>query len=161
YPRSGWGRIITHKLRTLGMKECVTFTGPVDAPTLAAFLLKANVFASPSWIDNSPNSIAEAMLVGTPCVASFTGGLTTIVTPGETALMYPPGDSALLAAAVDRIFDDDALALRLTSAAKSIALRRHDPRRIVTRQLEIYQEALSNHEYTPNQHLAGPSAVLC
>src|ERR1019366_2500496 len=148
YPRSGWGRIITHKLRTLGMKECVTFTGPVDAPTLAAFLLKANLFVCPSWIDNSPNSIAEAMLVGTPCVASFTGGLTTIVTPGETALMYPPGDSALLAAAVGRLFDDDALALRMTSAAKRLALRRHEPGRILTAQLDIYHAVISSHANT-------------
>jgi hypothetical protein len=62
---------------------------------------------------------------------------------------------------VGRIFDDDALALRLTSAARSVALRRHEPRRIVTKQVEIYQEVLSNHEYTPNRHLAGPAAVLC
>src|ERR1035437_5960867 len=143
YPRSGWGRIITHKLRTLGLEECVTFTGPVDAPTLAGLLLKANVFASPSWIENSSNSIAEAMLVGTPCVAPFAGGLPTMLTPGETALMCPPGDAPLLAAAVGRIFDDDALALRLTSAAKSVALRRHEPRCIVNRQLEIYQAVMA------------------
>src|ERR1039458_6065568 len=161
YPRSGWGRIITHKLRKLGLEECFTFIGPVDADTLAHLLLKAHVFASPSWIENSPNSIAEAMLVGTPCVAPFTGGLTTILTPGETALMYPPGDSALLAAAVDRIFDDDALALRLTSAAKSVALRRHEPHRIVDRQLEIYQEVISNHAHSPHKHLAGPATLLC
>jgi len=161
YPGSGWGRVVRHKLRTLGLEDCVTFTGPVEADTLASLLLKANVFASPSWIENSPNTIAEAMLVGTPCVASFTGGLTTILMCGETALMYPPGDSALLAAAVGRVFDDDALAVRLSCAAKRVALRRHDPCRNVARQIEIYQEVLSNHEYTPHRHLAGPSAVLC
>ena len=161
YPRSGWGRVITDKIRTLGLKECVTFTGPVEADTLASLLLKANVFVSPSWMENSSNSIAEAMLIGTPCVASFTGGLTTILMGEETALMYPPGDSALLAAAVDRIFDDDALALRLTRAAKSVALRRHDTRRIVTRQLEIYQEVILNHANTADQRLAGSAAVLC
>jgi glycosyltransferase involved in cell wall biosynthesis len=160
YPRSGWGRVITDKIRTLGLKECVTFTGPVEADTLASLLLKANVFVSPSWMENSSNSIAEAMLIGTPCVASFTGGLTTILMAGETALMYPPGDSALLAAAVDRIFDDDALALRLTRAAKSVALRRHNTRRIVTRQLEIYQEVILNHANTPDRDLARPAAVL-
>jgi L-malate glycosyltransferase len=161
YPRSGWGRVVRHKLRALGLEDCVTFTGPVDAETLASHLQKVNVFVSSSWLENSPNSIAEAMLVGTPCVVPFTGGLTTMLTPGETGLMYPPGDSALLAAAVSRIFDDDSLALRLSSTAKRVALRRHDPCRIVTRQLEIYQEVISRHAYTPNQHLAGPAAVLC
>jgi len=161
YPRSGLGRIIAHKLQTLGLEECVTFAGPVDADTMVGLLLKANVFASPSWIENSPNSMGEAMLVGTPCVAPFTGGLTTIVTHGETALMYPPGDSALLATAVGRIFDDDALALRLTTAAKSVALRRHDSRRIVTNQLGIYQKVISSHAHTPNQNPAAPAAVLC
>jgi glycosyltransferase involved in cell wall biosynthesis len=74
--------------------------------------------------------------------------------------MYPPGDSALLAAAVERIFDDDALALRLTSAAKSVALRRHDPRRIVTSQLEIYQAVISSHAHTSKANLAGVATVL-
>lgn len=138
----------------------VTFTGPVDAPTLAGFLLKANVFVCPSWIENSSNSIAEAMLMGTPCVASFTGGLTTTLTHRETALMYPPGDSALLAAAAGRIFDDDALALRLTSAAKSVALRRHEPQGIVTRQLEIYQAVMANSAPSPDPRPVGPAAAL-
>ena len=160
HPRSGWGRIITHKLRTLGLQECVTFTGPVDAPTLAGLLLKTNVFVCPSWTENGSNSTAEAMLVGTPCVASFAGGLTTTLTHCETALMYPPGDSALLAAAVGRIFDDGALAMRLTSAAKSVALRRHEPRRIVTTQLEVYQAVISRHAHTSHKNLAGPAAVL-
>jgi glycosyltransferase involved in cell wall biosynthesis len=159
YPRSGWGRVITHKLRTLGLMECVTFTGPVDAPALAGLLLKAHVFVCPSWIENLSNSTAEAMLVGTPCVASFTGGLTTTLTHRETALMYPPGDSALLAASVERIFDDDALALRLTSAAKSVALRRHEPQRIVTTQLDIYRAIISSYA-TANTNLAGPTTVL-
>jgi L-malate glycosyltransferase len=161
HPRSGWGRVVRHKLRTLGLEDCVTFTGPVDAETLARHLQKANVFVSSSWMENISNSTAEAMLVGIPCVVSFTGGLTTTLTPGETGLMYPPGDPALLAAAVGRIFDDDALALRLASAARSVALRRHEPRRIATKQVEIYREVLSHHEYTSNRHLAGPAALLC
>jgi glycosyltransferase involved in cell wall biosynthesis len=161
YPRSGWGRVIRHRLRTLGLDECVTFSGPVDAETLASHLKNVHAFVSSSWLENSSNSVAEAMLMGTPCVVPFTGGMTTIVSPGETGLMYPPGDPALLAAAVGRVFDDDALAVRLSYAAKRVALRRHDPRRNVARQLEIYQEVIANHAHTTNQHLAGPSAVLC
>jgi glycosyltransferase involved in cell wall biosynthesis len=145
---------------TSGLDECVTFTGPVDAEMLASHLKNVHAFVSSSWLENSSNSVAEAMLVGTPCVVPFTGGLTTLVSPGETGIMYPPGDSALLAAAVSRVFDDDAVAVRLSSAAKRVALRRHDPRRNVARQSEIYQEVLSNHAYTPNQHVAGSSAVL-
>ena len=83
-----------------------------------------------------------------------------MLTPGETGLMYPPGDSALLAASVSRIFDDDSLALRLSSAAKKVALRRHDALRNVAIQVEIDQEVLSNHDYA-HRHLAGSAAVLC
>jgi glycosyltransferase involved in cell wall biosynthesis len=161
YPRSGWGRVVRHKLRTLGLEDCVTFTGPVDAETLASYLQKVNVFVCSSWMENISNSTAEAMLVGTPCVVPFTGGLTTTLTPGETGLMYPPGDPALLAAAVGRIFDDDALTLSLVRNARRVALRRHDPCRIVTRQLEIYHEVILHNTHTPNWRLAGPATVLC
>jgi len=55
YPRSGWGRVLRHKLRTLCLEDCVTFTGPVDAETLARYLQKVNVFVSPSWMEHSSN----------------------------------------------------------------------------------------------------------
>ena len=161
YPKSAWGRIISHRVRTLGLMKHITFEGPVDADNLAGLLMKANAFVSPSWIENSPNSVAEAMIAGTPCVAAFTGGLTTILTPGETALMYPPGDAALLAAAVSRIFDDDALAVRLGSAAKSVAVRRHDQRRIVTTQLEIYRAILASHARALTAEVTDQGTAVC
>ena len=108
----------------------------------AAELAAADVFAYPSFIDNSPNSLAEAMLVGAPIVASRVGGIPTLLTDGEQGFLAAAGDAAALAAAVERLLADRAAAARLGSAARAVALARHEPGRITDRTLEIYEDVV-------------------
>ena len=44
--------------------------GQKDFDPLMRRLSEANCFVLPSFIENSPNSLCEAMLLGLPCVAS-------------------------------------------------------------------------------------------
>lgn len=138
YPNSGWGRAVIHKIAELGIGSHVEFTGDLDADALADRLERSHAFVSPSLVENSSNSIAEAMVAGCPCVVSFVGGLPSLLSDGQTALMIPSGDPALLATAVARLFEDDHLALSLSQEAMRVARERHDADLIVQRQIEIY-----------------------
>ena len=60
-------------------------------------LRRAHVFAISSYIENSPNSLCEAMQAGMPCVATYAGGIPSLVEDGRTGLLFPPGDAPLLA----------------------------------------------------------------
>ncbi len=60
----------------------------------------------PSHIENSPNALCEAMLVGTPCIAAFVGGVPSLVRHGEEGLLYHDADPFALAGAVDRLLGD-------------------------------------------------------
>ena len=61
------------------------------------YLLKSNVFVQTSSIENSTNSLGEAMLIGMPCVASNVGGTSDMLKDKNEGYLYPFGDYNLLA----------------------------------------------------------------
>jgi len=129
---------VRRAVQALRLEDAVTLLGSLDASRLADELVQASVFALPSHIDNSPNSLAEAMLVGVPCVASAVGGVPSLARDGLEALLVQDGDPFALAGALDRVLTDAGLATRLSGSASRQAKQRHDPAAIRARLLEIY-----------------------
>ena len=78
--------------------------GYLDGDAMVRELLRTHVFAITSYIENSANSLAEAMMVGMPCIASFVGGLPSMIHDNDTGLLYPVEDVPLLANKIRRIF---------------------------------------------------------
>jgi glycosyltransferase involved in cell wall biosynthesis len=75
---------------------------------------------SSSW-ENFPHTVVEALAVGTPVIATRTGGVAEVVRDGENGLLVEPGDVDALAAAIERYFGDASLAGRLrANAAPSV-----------------------------------------
>jgi glycosyltransferase involved in cell wall biosynthesis len=126
----------------LGLEDNLVFLGSLNAGAMAAELARAHICAVPSFADNSPNALAEAMLVGVPTVASYVGGIPSMVRDQETALCFPVGDHILLAECIRRLLHDDKLARRLGDSALALAKVRHDPKRVGDAMLGIYRRAL-------------------
>lgn len=141
--RSGYGRFIRRRIKELGIEDRVDLLGYLDDKAMAHELLRTHVFAITSYIENSPNSLAEAMLVGMPCVASYVGGIPDMVRDGDSGLLYPVEDVPLLANKIRRIFLDDDLAVRMGNAARSVANKRHNPKTIVEQLLAAYDKILA------------------
>ncbi len=94
---------------------------------------------SSSW-ENFPHTVVEALAVGTPVIATRTGGVAEVVHDGVNGLVVEPGDPAALAAAIERFFADPALAARLRAhAVPSVA--DYQPERIYGRLEQILLEA--------------------
>jgi glycosyltransferase involved in cell wall biosynthesis len=109
---------------------------------MAERIATVHVALIPSTIENAPNSLAEAMLLGTPCVASFVGGNADMLDGGRCGLMYAYDDAVMLAHAIDRIFASDELARNLSSAARETALARHDPATLTNTLTGIYETVI-------------------
>ena len=118
--------------------------GQMHADEIAKELCKAHVFVSASYIDNSPNSIAEAQLVGMPVVSSYTGGVPSMIDDGQTGLFFPTGDIPLLVSRIKTIFENEALSIRLAENARQTAMRRHDPQAVVNAQLAAYHSIIKD-----------------
>lgn len=123
---NGYGKLISRLLNKLGVANKVKFTGILNEKEMCNQFLKAHVFVCPSSIENSPNSLGEAQLLGVPCIASYVGGVPDMVKDGETGLLYQFEEHEMLAASVCKIFSDDELAKKLSDNEKQIAKLRHD-----------------------------------
>jgi len=139
--RSGYGIFLRKRFKDCG--EIIRELGPINAEQMTDELLKSHVFVSPSYIDNSPNAISEAQLVGMPVISTYTGGIPSLIDDGRTGLFFPTGDTPMLAARLRQIFENNDLARRLGSQAQSAASKRHDPRAIVPEVLTIYKDVLA------------------
>lgn len=140
----GYARYLTDLIRKEGLTEHIVPFSSLGADGMAEQLLQAHAFVLPSLIENSPNSLAESMLVGTPAVASYVGGVPNMVRDGESALLFNSGDESVLAERLRQLFLDDDMARALSQKARETARRRHCKEKIVYDMIEIYkQNALS------------------
>lgn len=137
---TGYGRFVRTRMGTLG--DGVDILGWIPAERLAAELAASHVFVVASHVENESNALCEAMRVGTPAVASFAGGMPTMMQHEHSGLFFPRGDAALLAHRIRAIFRDDALANALSTHARTDATTRHDPRTVANRVMEVYGDIL-------------------
>jgi glycosyltransferase involved in cell wall biosynthesis len=136
---SGYGAAVARRASSLG--SCVELVGWIPPEEMVRELASSHVFAIASHVENESNSLCEAMLMGMPCVASFAGGMPTMMTHGQTGLFFPIGEAAVLAHRLRTIFQDDSLAQRLGAAARAEAAQRHDPKRVVDELMQAYRAA--------------------
>lgn len=118
--------------------------GRVGAEDLAARMLEADLFVLPSYMENSPNSLCEAMMMGMPCVATNGGGTPSMMTENVEGLMIQPRDPWALAGAIMELTVDAARATKMGQAARERALVRHEPNRIVNQVFQAYQQILAS-----------------
>lgn len=100
----------------LGLQEPVRFAGRLDRDAVAALYRDADLVLNPSTVDNTPNSLLEALASGVPIVSTDVGGVPHIVQDGTTALLVPPRDPAAMARAALRLLDNQAEARSLADA---------------------------------------------
>lgn len=152
---STYGLYLEKLMAKYQLTDKVHFLGKLTAKQMKEQYLKSHVFACVSSIENSPNSLGEAMLLGTPIVTADVGGVPSMITPEECTMfegfrMEKAEDPQELAAISERlaealcqVFAEDEMALSKAQKAKEHAKRTHDSVANNKRLIEIYQEIIS------------------
>jgi len=136
-------KILKKKFRKKTSFENIEFLGKLTASELVTQLSNANFYVHPSYMENSPNSICEAMVLGMPIVATNVGGLESLITDKIEGLLVQEGDPYSFAAAIVELANDYNYAELLGKNAREKAVIRHNPKEIGMRLLDIYHSVLS------------------
>ena len=144
--RSYYEEYIINSIKNNRLEENVIFTGFLDEKQMCDKYLQSHVFVSSSSIENSPNSVCEAMILGVPTISSMVGGVANLMTHGVDGFFYQADASYMLAYYVDKIFENDNLAVRISQNARHTATLRHDSTKIVNDLMTIYNHIANDGE---------------
>ncbi len=123
----------------------IRLLGMLTEEQLADQFAGADVFVQVSHIENSPNSLCEAMLAGLPIVASFAGGTSSLVKDGVHGVLVQDGDPYALAGAMEEMVRQPERYLPMAAEARRVALLRHDPAAIVAGMMRDYSAIIEKH----------------
>ncbi len=148
--RSAYGRYLNKLIRKYRLRDHVVMLGKLNADQMKEEYLASHVFVCPSSIENSPNSLGEAMLLGVPCVAAAVGGIPSMMVGGQDGILYPPGDVDALADAVIEIFEKEEITKIYSRNAKHHAHETHDSDNNYSALMVLYYDmTIFSREETP------------
>ena len=136
------------------VRRHVHFLGHVHSSELPRWYATGDIFCSPATGNESFGIVlVEAMAAGRALVCSDIPGYRTVVTPGENAACFPPGDVRALARTLANLVDDPVRRGRLAEAGRQRALDFAWPR-VVDRIEAVYRQAVGHHRAKLSGHSA-------
>ncbi len=137
---SDYGNIIRKMMKKYHLRDSIVFTGRLDSEGMRNEYLKCNVFICPSSIENSPNSLGEAQILGVPVLASYVGGIPDMMR-GDEDHLYRFEEVEMLAHKIVQLFDlKDNID---TERERQYALKRHNPEGVVKELMNIYRSVVN------------------
>jgi glycosyltransferase involved in cell wall biosynthesis len=126
--------------KVLGQKTSkkIVFLGVLNEFELRDSMLNAHIYVMPSHIENSPNSLCEAQIMGMPCISAHAGGTSTIIKDGEDGILVQDGDPYSLAGALLELSSMPNEMSRLGNNAANNAKFRHNPQTITDDLMKVY-----------------------
>jgi glycosyltransferase involved in cell wall biosynthesis len=132
------------RVRELGLNGSWEFVGAYEGTVgCSAFMRTLDVFVLPSFAEGTSKSIIEAMAHGLPIITTNVGGSPDLITP-DAGILVPPGNSAALAEAMQRLAGDPSLRKRMGEAARQRYLKLFAPDAVLSMLLSTYSNVMGN-----------------
>ncbi|WP_029231880.1 glycosyltransferase family 4 protein [Butyrivibrio sp. VCB2006] len=142
---SAYGKYLKSIIGANKLKKKVTMVGMLSEEEMKQQMLQSSLFVCASVVENSPNSLAEAMLLGMPIVAAKVGGVPSMIQGNKECSFFESGDAEGLADAVIQMWDEPVISGVYGDNARKHAHFTHDPDANYKRLIEIY-EKINNQE---------------
>lgn len=133
-----YGKYLLELINDNGLSGKVHFTGSIDVEKMKEMYLSSDLFICPSTIENSPNSLGEAMLLGMPVISANVGGVKSVMDDGKDGIIYEAGNVSKLCEAIRKMWTDEEFAHKTRLQAKEHAQKTHDSESNFKHVLETY-----------------------
>ena len=137
----GYHLYLRRLVKRLQLQQHVRFLGSLSEAQMKQQYLDAHVYVLPSAIENSPNSLCEAQILGVPSIASYVGGTSEFIKHGKSGFLYRYEEYEMLAYNIIQVFKTEDL-LSLSVQEQSVAKHRHDRETNAHRLIEIYDDIM-------------------
>jgi glycosyltransferase involved in cell wall biosynthesis len=131
----------------------IELLGSLNEDQLIYHMLQTHIYIMASHIENSPNNLCEAQILGIPCIATCAGGTATLMKDSEDGILIQDGDPYVLAGAIVELFNDPDKAKNYGQNARKKALLRHNPTKIADELIAIYNQLASESIKNKNSSL--------
>jgi glycosyltransferase involved in cell wall biosynthesis len=141
--------ITSKRLRDMQLDDRVNLPGWLGPAAVADLLEKTDIFVLPSFWENLPMSLLEAMSRGLAVVSTPCGCVTEVIEDDVNGIIVPFGDVGALHAAIVRLIEDPSLRKRLGDAARNTHEERYEMERYCAQLAEIWKDTLRRCEEKP------------
>lgn len=138
YMLSKYEQYVIGLISKFGLEDNVKFTGFLNEQQMVEEYKKANAFVCTSSIENSPNSVCEAMMLGTPVVCSYVGGVANLLDHGKEGFLFQADAPYMLAYYLKQIFEKRELGEMFSVSARGRAGKTHNVKEITHGLIKIY-----------------------
>lgn len=118
----------------------INIQGIINAESLIEKITDSDVFVHPSYIENSPNTVCEAQILGIPVIATNAGGTSSLIEHNKNGILVPTNDIFATADYIIKIITNIDLAENLGKAGRECALKRHEPQQIINDVISTYKK---------------------
>jgi glycosyltransferase involved in cell wall biosynthesis len=122
----------------------IQLRGSINENEVVEILLKSDIYCQTSHIENSPNSLCEAMILGMPIIATNAGGTSSLIKDKEDGILIQDGDSYSIAGAILELSFDFLRSNKYGESARNKAGHRHSRDSIRTTIIEIYKDIIDS-----------------
>ena len=136
---TAYGRYLKKLIREYNLQNNIEYKGMLGESEIIKEYLMSEIFVSPSVIENSPNSVGEAMLLGMPVISSNVGGVSDLLVHDQEGYLYQSDAPYLLAYYIKQLFENDKLKCEFGKNAKVHARKTHDKNINMTQLNNIYK----------------------
>lgn len=142
--RDGYTNYLNKLVKSLNLENSVKWLGPLNAEQLAEELKNSSAYVIPSYVEGYSLALAEAMLIGTPCVCAFNGGTSHLAKDEYSALFFQPGDYRMCSHHIVRLLHNQQLSKELSLNARNTAQQRNELSKIIAKQISVYTQILES-----------------
>lgn len=130
--------------KELGVDSNIIWLGFLSPEQISNEMLNSKVYVLPSYSDNSPNSLCEAMAIGIPSIAYKTGGIPSLIDNYINGILVETGNIENLKIEIKKVLSEKSLSIQLSNGANEKAKSRNFPPAVAESTFKVYTEIIKN-----------------